>query len=64
MDYELRELLANEFAAVIKTVREEKWDAFSEAAVESSLDPYVALARLLVRIVEEKITDGPDPSMN
>jgi hypothetical protein len=63
MEYELRELLANEFAGVIKTVREENWDAFLEAALKSSLDPYVALARLLVRSVEEKIA-GPDPSMN
>ena len=53
MDYETREYFATEFAGVMKTVREEKWESFSDAARQTGLDPYVALARLLVRMVEE-----------
>lgn len=65
MDYEFREYLAIEFAGVIKNVREEKWDIFSEAAKQSELDPYVALARLLVRIVEETLeSKPPNPENN
>jgi hypothetical protein len=63
MDYELREHLATEFAGVIREIREEKWSAFSQAAQETALDPYLALARLLVRIVEQTIAP-PDPSRN
>lgn len=59
MDYELREYLATEFAGVIKTTREEKWKVFTEAAKQSRLDPYVALARMLVRIVEDAL-DGKE----
>jgi hypothetical protein len=55
MEYELRERLANEFADIIRTVREEKWDIFSQAAAQTELDPYVALGRILVRVVEQVI---------
>ena len=57
MDPDIRNRLAEEFSDVIKTIREEKWDAFSEAAGEAGLDPYVALARLLVRRVEEMLDE-------
>ena len=53
MDYETREYLATEFAGVMKTVREEKWESLSDAARQTGLGPYLAIARLLVRIVEE-----------
>ena len=59
MEYGVRERLASEFAGVIKSVREEKWTAFNEAAKQSKLDPYVALARLLVRIVEDVTEKKP-----
>jgi hypothetical protein len=55
MDNESRERLATEFSKVIRSVREEKWDPFCEAAKQASLDPYTALARLLVRMVEEAV---------
>lgn len=63
MEYEVREHLAKEFAGVIETIREEKWETFCEAAEQSDLDPYVTLARLLVRIVETTL-EGPDPAGN
>ncbi len=52
MNYEMREKLAAQFAGVIESVREKKWSIFCEAAKASALKPYVALARMLVRIVE------------
>ena len=68
MEYEVREHLAAEFAGVIKTIREEKWDIFSEAAQQIQLDPYTALARMLVRMVEDivegKKPEGFDPERN
>lgn len=60
MNYETRERLATDFAEVIGSIREEKWDAFSAAAEQDNLAPYVALARLLVRIVEKEFTPSPD----
>lgn len=57
MTFESRERLANTFAEMIREVREQKWVAFSEAAKATKLDPYVALARLLVREVEERDND-------
>ena len=47
--------LATEFAQIIEMVREEKWDAFSEAALQCGLTPYVALARMLVRMTEDEL---------
>jgi len=55
MKHELRERLTGEFSGVIKSVREEKWSEFKAAASQINVDPYVALARLLVRIVEDII---------
>jgi len=63
MDFPNRDCLATEFAEVIREIREKKWDVFTKAAQETALDPYVALARLLVRIVEQSL-EGPDPSRN
>ncbi len=65
MDDELREYLATEFAGVIETTREKKWKIFTEAAKQSDLDPYVALARMLVRIVEQALEgEAFDPENN
>lgn len=64
VDYELREALATEFAGVIKTIREEKWQAFSEAARQTGLDPYVALARMLVRMTDDIIGKHTGPEKN
>lgn len=58
---ELRNSLANEFSEVIKGIREETWDVFCEAASQSKLDPYVALSRLLVGLIKEKLEE-PDPA--
>ena len=58
MIFESREQLANTFAEIIREIREQKWVAFSEAAKATKLDPYVALARLLVRTVEEQANHG------
>lgn len=55
MEYELRESIANEFAETIRIVREEKWKIFCEAAASDNLDPYVALARMLVRELERQL---------
>ena len=62
MNYETREALAYEFADVVRSIREEKWGPFCEAAVQIDLDPYVALGRMLVQMVEGNGT--PDPSKN
>ncbi len=60
MNYELRESLANEFAEVIGSIREDKWEAFSGAAEQDGLAPYLALSRLLVRIAEEQLLSSQD----
>ena len=62
----MRERLAVEFAGVIREVRENKWRPFSKAAKASKLDPYVALARMLVRVTEDVLGDQqrPEPSNN
>jgi len=60
---ELREYLAHEFASVMRVVREKKWKIFKAAAKQTDLDSYVALSRILVRIVEEAI-DNPAPPIN
>lgn len=62
MDDALRARLANEFTGILCTIREEKWEAFSEAARQSDLDPYVALGRLLVRCTEEVMRPAPPKS--
>jgi hypothetical protein len=62
MDYELREHLANEFASVIRSTREEHWESFVKSAQEGKLDPYIGLARTLVRIIEDA-TEGKPMSM-
>lgn len=53
----LREHLCKEFAGVLEEIRERKWQPFCEAARQSGIEPYVALSRVLVRIVEE-VVDG------
>ncbi|MCC7422359.1 MAG: hypothetical protein IT428_18935 [Planctomycetaceae bacterium] len=58
---ELRNALANEFSEVIRGIREETWDVFCEAAAQSKLDPYVALSRLLVGLIKEKL-ESPEPT--
>jgi hypothetical protein len=63
MDYPTKDSLATTSADVIREIREKKWDAFTKASQETNLDPYVALARLLVRIVEQSF-EGPDSSRN
>jgi threonine synthase len=61
MDDAIRIQLAETFEQVIEEIRENKWQAFCEAAEEMEISPYTALARLLVRIVESP--DGvPDDS--
>lgn len=52
---ELRNALANEFSEVIRGIRELTWDVFCEASAQSKLDPYVALSRLLVGLIKEKL---------
>jgi len=61
VQYELRESLANEFATIIREIREHKWQPFCEAAESTSLDPYIALTRVLVRELERAIGDS-DPT--
>ncbi len=55
MDYETREYLASNFADTIREIRENKWKPFSQAAADIELDPYLALARVLVRMLEERL---------
>ena len=59
MEFDQRDKLAQDFAGVLESIREEKWEAFSEAAIQSNLDPYTALARLLVRIAEDSSSLPP-----
>ena len=64
MNYDARESLATEFAEMIIDIRERQWDNFSRAAELNNLDPYIALSRLLVRTVEQRLevdrsTDAP-----
>jgi len=62
MHDELKGQLAQEFASVMRHIRENTWPAFCEAADEAAIDPYVALGVLLVQIIEN--TGRPDPSNN
>lgn len=55
MPPEFNAKLAESFEQVLVHVRENSWDAFSEAAAATGLDPYTALSRLLVRGVEEEL---------
>lgn len=59
LDYELREHLAVKFADVIRSLREDDWQSFVNEAQQSRLDPYVALARMLVRVVEDATEGKP-----
>ena len=58
MEYELRERLATMFSEVMQDVRENKWPAFSTAARDEGLEPYVALGRMLVRLMERELDNG------
>ena len=62
LDYELREHLAVKFADVMRSLREDDWQGFVDEARQSRLDPYVALARMLVRVVEDA-TEGKPMSL-
>ncbi len=59
LDYELREHLAVKFADVMRSLREDDWQGFVNEAQQSRLDPYVALARMLVRVVEDATEGKP-----
>ncbi len=59
----VKERLAKELAAAMRHIREGRWQAFCEAADKGSLDPYLALAVMLVSVVESTL-DETDSSRN
>jgi hypothetical protein len=59
----VKERLAKELAASIRHIREGRWEPFCEAANQSNIDPYLALAVILVGLVESTL-DETDVSRN
>ena len=47
--------LASEIAEMLRTIREDQWPAFSEAARQDGSDPYEMLGRVVVKIVAEQL---------
>lgn len=60
---EVKERLAKELAVSMRHIREGRWESFCEAADRSNIDPYLALAVILVGVVESTL-DETDLSRN
>jgi hypothetical protein len=63
MDESAKLRLTSEFTGALRHIREDTWMAFTQAADQASIDPYVALSVLLVKIVETTLGES-DPSFN